>query len=547
MADIWSVPVGEVLLWAAAEVPACEALVLPEVRRTYGELADGAIATAQSLMALGIQPGDHVGVLMPNSVELVEAIFGTALLGAVIVPLNIRYVGDELAHTIVDADLSFLLTVAPRPTDTVDLTKRLADALPNLTSQTNADFLQVPEAPRLRQVAVIGGDDVSLPGSLSDSDFRRAAKHCPRTKVLERAARVPARRPFILIYSSGSTARPKGCVLTHEAVMRNWRAFGERCGTVGSDRVWNPLPMFHLGGVGVLIMTCLWRATLVTMRHFEPTAGLAQISQERPTLLCPGFPPVAMGLLRHPNFSPELTRHARMTFCVGPAETLRTVAELAPDRPLVTIYGLTEAGSVVTATSVGDPAEVQFGTNGYPISSAEVRIVPLEGISAQHDRDAVGEIQFRSATAFEGYFGDDELTKLTVQSDGWIRTGDLGFIRPDGRLCFVGRAKETLKVGGENVAVAEIEALLTTHRDVILSAVVPRADAKYGEVPVAFVELVEDAAVTPDELIGFCRSRIASFKVPREVRVITDWPMSQTKIQKQVLAGIVRDEQAIEQ
>jgi acyl-CoA synthetase (AMP-forming)/AMP-acid ligase II len=298
------------------------------------------------------------------------------------------------------------------------------------------------------------------------------------------------------------------------------------------DRIWDPLPLFHMSALGPLLYCANLGATFVSMTHFEPDAALEQIEREEATWLYPVFPPITMGLIKDPSFGARDLSRVRGLMTVGAPDTLRVVHDAFPQAGLVPgHFGMTECSGAITAMEWEAPFEVRIASTGPPLPGIEVRVADPETDEVLGP-DVRGELQVRGFGLFEGYYKDPELTARAYAEGGWLRSGDIGSIDGEGRVTYVERHKDMLKVGGENVASAEIEEHLTTHPAVKLVQVVGAPDERLGEVPVAFVELAAGHELTEEEAIEFCRGAIASFKVPRHVRFVTEWPMSATKIQK---------------
>lgn len=534
-----AITVGDLLVRSADRHGDTEALVFPDHRATYAELLDSAVRAAQGLLALGVRRGDHVGILMPNCPKFVEVFFGASLLGAVVVPINARFKRRELAYVVENSDIVVLLT-SDVIAEHVNYVELLHDSVPGLSSAPDPRRLALDAAPALRSVVLFGTS--TAPGMVSENEFYQLASEIDSELVHTARARVRVRDVAAMPYTSGTTAYPKGCLLTHEALVRQWLAGGRRLEVRAGDRFWNPMPMFHLSGIGPLLFTLGVGATFICMTHFEPTAALRQIERERPTHLFPLFPPVVMGLLRHPDYTVDLFRDARVMGHVAPPDTLRLAQSLLPPHTVqVGFFGLTECCGTLVSNSPDETLEQRVLTSGRPIEGIEVRIVDADG--KECPPGVRGEIHVRGFSVFEGYYKDPDKTAETFLPDGWIRTGDLGMLDQDGRLSYLGRLKDMLKVGGENVAPSEIESHLSTHPAVQLVAVVGKPDEKYGEVPVAFVELARGHSATAEELIDFCRGQLANWKVPREVRFVTEWPMSATKIKKYVLRERLLHEQ----
>ncbi|HWF52856.1 MAG TPA: AMP-binding protein [Solirubrobacteraceae bacterium] len=520
---------GDLLLRSASRRPDHEALVFPHARFTYEDLAERVVRTARSLAALGVGRGDHVGLLMPNSPDFVFAFFATQLLGAVAVPINTRYRTRELAHVVANGDLVVLLT-SDIVDDQVDFVERLCEALPGLTDAPDPLRLRLAAAPKLRTVVLLG--DRHSDGCLSRSRFDELAAAVEESSVLAQRARVRVRDVALILFTSGTTAQPKGALLTHEAMVRVWVAVADRLRITAEERIWNPLPMFHMSCIGPMIFAFDLGATLVSMVHFEPAVALELIEREQVTWVQSVFPPIAMGLVRHPDFAERDLSRVRGLLNVAPPDTLRLIQEaFAPAVQIGGHFGMTEAAGAITCNEWDATPDQQAETTGAPLPGVEVRVVdPATG--ALLGPEQPGELQIRGFGLFEGYYKDPQSTAAAMTDDGWLSSGDLGSADRDGLITYLGRLKEMLKVGGENVAPSEIESHLSTHSAIKLVQVVGVPDDRLDEVPAAFIELVPGRLLSASEVIEYCRGAIASFKVPRYVRFVTEWPMSATKVQK---------------
>ena len=344
-------------------------------------------------------------------------------------------------------------------------------------------------------------------------------------------ASVDADDVALMMYTSGTTANPKGCLLSHRAIMGNAAAMAERWHMTAEDRFWDPLPFFHMSTILPMAACLLCGATFVATQHFEPTAAVRCLSEERITIAFPAFPTLMTALLNHPEYDADQLPALRLVNNVAPPDTLKAFqAKLPAHTRQVSAYGLTEAGGVISFGAPEDDLETRATTCGRPFPGIEVRIYDHER-GATLPADEQGEIQIRGYCLLERYHNAPEATE-TALGDGWLRTGDLGVVTPEGYVRYTGRLKDMLKVGGENVAALEIEALVNDHPDVVLSQVVGVPDDRLVEVPALFVQCREGAAQDGQALVDFCRERISRFKVPRYVVFVDEWPMSATKIQK---------------
>lgn len=520
--------VGDLVSRSAARAPQNLALVFPGRRLTYGELADRAIEAARSLAALGVAKGDRVGILMPNCPELVEVLVGAALLGAVVVPVNARFKQAELAYIVDHADIAVLCTT-DLVADYVDFVALLSASLPGLAGSANPRNLGLADTPALRCTVLFGS--TVAPGFLSEAEFRQAAAEVSADQVARRAERVRVRDRAIMMYTSGTTDRPKGCVLSHEAVVRNARAARRRFALSSGDRFWDPLPLFHMGGVLPWLACVDAGATFLTSSHFEPEEALALMAGQHVTFLYPTFPTITQALIHHRAFAETDLSGVRAMLNVAPVDQLRSMQAALPQAVQIGSYGCTEVGGVVAYNELEDDLDQRLTTCGRPFPGIEVQVVDPD-TQTPLPPGAPGEILVRGYSLFDGYHKDPEQTAAVLDAEGWFHTGDLGSLDDGGRISYRGRLKDMLKVGGENVAAAEIESFLCNHPAVKIVQVVGMPDDRLVEVPVAFVELHDGETVGADELIAFCTGRIASFKVPRQVRFVDQWPMSATKIQK---------------
>jgi fatty-acyl-CoA synthase/long-chain acyl-CoA synthetase len=523
---------GDLLLIAADRYPDSPALIFPGQRLSYAQLAARALTRARSLQALGVRPREHVGLLLPTSFEFVELLFAIALCGAVAVPLNARYKYNELAYAIENGDLVTLITT-DRVAEQVNFAERLGQALPGLAACSNAAALSLPATPRLRNLVLLGS--TQLPGFLTEREFDARAAETPEDRVHERRLRVRLRDVAIMLYTSGTTSNPKGCLLTHEAMVRNSISLGRhRYALKHEDVFWSPLPMFHIAAILPMCAIFDVGGAYATMGRFEAGAALEMLEQEQVTATYPCFVTIMSDLIHHPDFATtDLSRITLMNsnFAVQPPGIADAMLKAMPHATYVGTFGMTETAGTVSTSRLDDPLEERIRRLGRPLPGVEVRIRDLES-GKDAAPGAHGEVLVRGYSTLEGYYRDPVKTAAAIDTEGWYHTGDIGSLDAAGTMMFHGRLKDMLKVGGENVAAAEIESCLQRHPGVKLAQVVGVPDARLGEVAAAFVERAAASEIGAQELIDFCKREIASFKVPRHVRFVTEWPMSASKIQK---------------
>jgi fatty-acyl-CoA synthase len=529
--------IGDLLRGAAREWDG-DAVVFPGERATYPELEARAHRLARGLRALGVGPGDKVGILMPNCLDYVAGLFAAAKLGAISVPLNGRFKAFELGYVIEHADLRVLLTADVAPEQAEDF-RLLGELYPTLGDQDAAE-LRLPQAPELRQIVDLGRG--SRPGIMARDALEAAAERVSAEEVDLLQRRVRVRDVGVLMYTSGTTARPKGCLITHEALMRQARMCARRALQLApGEAYWNPLPLFHTGGVMPLMASVVARAVFCHPGHFEPGAAIEMIEAERCVLLYVMFDTIWLGVLDHPRFAEADLSAVRALYMVGPPERMRAFQERMPWAKLTSAFGMTEICTHLAVAGPDASEETRLTTAGHVQPELEARIVDPE-TGADLPPNETGALLYRGPCLFEGYYKEPELTAEAIDADGWFHSGDLGRLDEQGRFTFRGRLKDMLKVGGENVSPLEVEGYLAGHDAVNIVQVVAAPDARYAEVPAAFVELRPGASLTEEELIEFCVGSIATFKVPRYVRFVEEWPMSGTKIQKFVLRERIAEE-----
>jgi fatty-acyl-CoA synthase len=513
---------------AASGAPA---VVFPDVRVTYGELAQRSDHFARALRALGVGRGDKVGILLPNCLDFVVALFAAAKLGAIAVPVNGRFRTHELSQIIAHADIAVLVTAAG-PAGTVDYPDLIAQVFPELAAQ-DPRALRLDGAPCLRQVVDLGS--AGAPGLLDRAAFESGAGQVAPDEVTAMQERVRVRDVALLMYTSGTTSNPKGCLLTHEALVRHGRNVAiNRFWLTAEDRFWDPLPLFHIGGIVPMLGCFAVGATYYHAGHFDATQALDTLERERITVAYPAFETIWLGVLNHPRFPEADLSALRLIQNIAVPERLVQMQKALPGAIEVSSFGSTESSSNLTLTLPDDDHDARMNTLGHPLPGIEIRIadhVTGEACAAGE----VGELLFRGYSLFEGYYKEPELTAAAIDPDGWFHSGDLATMDAAGRLIYSGRLKDMLKVGGENVSAVEVESFLAAHPAVDIVNVVGAPDARYDEVPAAFVQLKPGATLAERELIDFCIGRIATYKIPRYVRVVDEWPMSGTKIQKFVL------------
>lgn len=526
---------------AAAARPDADALVFPDTRQSYAELMAKARRWAKAFIALGVRPREHVGLLMTTQPEFVEAMFGAALAGAATVPINARYAPAELAYLIENADIVTLVTTA-KVAEAVDFVARLDKAFPDIASNRDAPALNISKAPRLRNIVLCGGDAA---GYVSADRLEALGATTSDAELDRRIADVKPADLALILYTSGTTSNPKGCLIPHSAIVSNSRALGRRrYEMTEEDRFWSPLPIFHIAGILPLVAVFDVHGAYLTIPHFEAGLALRMLEQEKATATYPSFVTIMQDLINHPDFpKTDLSRIRLMNSNLGvqPEAIKNAIVKAMPQTIQVGTYGLTEASGTVCTSRLTDDEKTRTSRLGVPLDGWEVKILDME-TGEECGVDEKGDICIRGPGMLTGYYKDPEKTAASIDKDGWLHTGDLGSFDAAGQIMFHGRTKDMLKVGGENVAAAEIESVLNAHPAVELAQIVGAPDARYEEVAAAFVKLKSGATTSEQELIAHCNGKLARFKIPRYVRFVDDWPMSTSKIQKYKLKAKIAEE-----
>jgi fatty-acyl-CoA synthase len=462
-----------------------EALITASASLSYAEQHQQVRRAAKALHALGVRRGDFVGILMGNDETWVTLFYAAATLGAVTVPVNTRFKSSELAFCLAQADVKVLFT-ADRFLG-IDFLAYLREAEPAIDHALSGAKL-----PLLRQVVVVGSE--IPPAAIGFNAFLAGGSGVPDSVLDGLAAEVRPDDLLLIQFTSGTTAYPKAVMLTHDNMLRDAWAVGTRMGIRPDDRYFNCRPFFHVAGTTLsLLVSLIAGACLVTLPTFEAGAALAMMASERCTLTS-GNDTLFQLMLGHPSFDPTLLCLRGGWAAAGP-ETIRNIVEQMGARDICVAYGLSEASPNVVLNDYRDPLELRIAGLARPHDGVEVRITARE-TGALLPAEEAGEIEVRGWNVMRGYYKNPEETAKAFTADGWLRTGDIGVLTADGRLRMVGRSKDVFRVGGENVAPAEVEEVLLAHPAVATAQVVGVPDARLGEVGAAFVTLKASTAAS---------------------------------------------------
>ncbi|MEU8707391.1 AMP-binding protein [Streptomyces sp. NPDC048565] len=515
----------EALERAALLAPDVEAVVTAEERITYGELAAEVVRIRAALAAAGIGRGDRVGLCLGNGPRWVALFIALGSVGAVTVPVNTRYTADEVGHTLEHAKVSTLF-VADRVLR-VDFCAVLRDLGIGVDGTPSC-----PGLPELRRVVVCGDD---VPGwATAWPDFLDAAGE-------ETAATGTPDDLMLVQYTSGTTSRPKGVLLTQRSMCADAFFSGARLGLRTGDRFHSARPFFHVAGSTLSVLASVQHATtLVTMPKFEAEEALRLLESERCTHFS-GNDTIALMLLNHPGLA-HRTLHLRGAWVAASATVIRRVIDELGARECVAGYGLSEGSPNVAQSCWWEDEQVRASGAMLVEPGVEVRIRSADG-TRDCDPDEAGSILVRGWNVMRGYLDAPEATAAAIDPEGWLATGDVGALDANGRLHFVGRTKDIIRVGGENVAPADVEDTLHRHPSVRQAVVVGVPDERLVEVPFAFVVLTEKGT-TEDELMAWARTRMAGFKVPRHLRIVDGFEgigmTASSKVQKNRVAAHAR-------
>jgi len=510
-----------------------ESLMFKNQRWTHVQFDAEVDRVACALIGAGVEPGEHVGMWIPNRPQFLFLFYAIIKVGAVAVPLNTRFRTMDLDYALRQSRCTSLFTVDR--SGPVDYAGMVREVLGQVEVQPHKQ-IRSSNFPDLRRIVVLDQAG-EVPGALSWPDFLDDQVRVTAEKLAERAGAVDPDAMAMIMYTSGTTGYPKGVMMSHLIIRR----CSERLAVFGmtkSDVQMNFLPLFHMYSLGhIVLQSILSGARQVLTEAFDAVESLHLIATERATTLH-GFdthyrelidakkrePSIDIGSLRVGLFTAGLENSASVA--------LDTQNYLCPT---ISAFGSTETGSGFSLSFLDATLDQRTRASGYPLPDVEVRVIdPDTGLNVATGTQ--GEILVRAYGIMLGYYDKPEATAEAIDKDGWLHTGDAGYMRDDGHIRFVGRYKDMLKVGGENVSPAEVESVLLQVPGVAQVAVVGCADPRLQEVAAAFVVLSPGASVTLEIVDSFCRGKIASYKIPRRLIVVDEFPMTPSgKVQKHLL------------
>jgi fatty-acyl-CoA synthase len=536
------VTVGQLLDTAARRWPDNDALIVVDqgIRWDWRELRERAKNFAAGLIALGLQPGDRVGMLAPNRAEWLVAQFGTACAGLVLVNINPAYRTPELEFALKKVGCRALVTESSFKTS--DYVAMLNELAPELASSEPGQ-LHSARLPDLRIVIRLGDERSS--GMFNFDDV--AAKAGPQDfRALETiGSNLDFDAPINIQFTSGTTGSPKAATLTHHNIVNNASMSASIMKFTERDRLCMPVPMYHCFGMvlGTLLCTSSGAAIVLPAAAFEADACLRAIEAERCTAVH-GVPTMFIAMLDDPDFADRDTTSLRTGIMAGapcPIELMHRVIEEMHMGEITIGYGMTETGPLSTQTLPHDPIELRVGTVGRPLPNTEIKVVDEEGHIVP--RGEPGELCTRGYNVMRGYWGDPRRTAKDIDAARWIRTGDIATMDDDDYLRIVGRSKDMLIRGGENIYPREIEEFLYTHPKIEQAEVVGVPDPKFGEEVATWIKLHEGQTASEAEIREFCKGKLAHFKIPTYIRFVDEFPMTVTgKVQKYLIRESMAEE-----
>ncbi|WP_170608749.1 AMP-binding protein [Ruegeria arenilitoris] len=529
------VTVGKLLTKTATRFPDAEALVVPyqDIRWTYQELEHHAENIAAGLIGLGLKPGQRIGVWAPNMAEWVVLQFATAKAGLILVNINPAYRLSELEFAMRQVEVTALVFVPSYKTS--DYVEMLNELMPELAEATPGR-LKAAKIPSLRWVVTLGQD--RLPGCIRYSEIIARATRETRSQLTALMPTLQFDDPINIQFTSGTTGRPKAATLTHHNIVNNAFFTGLQMRLTERDRMCIPVPMYHCFGMVLGTLCCVAHAATMVFASagFDAAATMDVTESERCTVLH-GVPTMFIASLDSTGFKGRDLTHLRTGIIAGapcPAELMKRIMSEMHMTEITIAYGMTETGPVSTQTAIDDPVFRRVETVGRVLPYTEIKIVDAEGLIVS--RGVPGELLTRGYCVMLKYWNDPEKTAKAINDARWIASGDIAVVDDEGFFQIVGRSKDMLIRGGENIFPREIEDFLYTHPGIEQAEVIGAPDEKYGEEVCAWIKLRKGYLANDEDIREFCKGKIAHFKIPRYIKFVDSFPMTITgKVQKYVM------------
>ena len=534
--------IGQFFDFACEKWVARPALIVrhQDVRFTYGELREKVDQLAAGLLALGLEPGDRIGIWSPNNMEWVLTQFATAKIGLILVNINPAYRLSELEYALNKVGCKALILAERfKSSEYVGMLRELAPEL----SKSVPGALSSKRLPSLRTVVVLGKSQHA--GTLRFADVLTRGEDAHRRRISELSQVLQFDQPINIQFTSGTTGAPKGATLSHHNILNNGFFIGEAMRLTMEDRLCIPVPLYHCFGMVLGNLAALTHGACMVFpgEGFDPLAALQAVAEERCTALH-GVPTMFIAQLDYPDFARFDLSSLRTGIMAGspcPIEVMKRAVSQMHLSEITIAYGMTETSPVSFQSSTSDPVDRRVSTVGRIQPHIEVKIVDPNGQIVP--RGMSGELLTRGYSVMLGYWDDEARTRESIDAARWMHTGDLATIDDEGYCNIVGRIKDMIIRGGENVYPREIEEYLYKHPKIQDVQIFGVPDDHYGEEICAYIKLRPGAEATSQEIIEFCRGQIAHYKVPRYFKFVDQFPMTVTgKVQKFVM----RDEAVVE-
>ena len=531
--------IGEMLERIARQYPENEALVSIEqgIRWQYSEFLEKVDELALALMSLDVKKGDRVAIWAMNYAEWVLVQFATAKCGAIMVNINPAYRSFELEYVLKQAEVHTLILQGRFKNS--DYVGMFYEACPEATEMQAGKSISSEKFPFLKNVVFMG--DISYNGMYTWDEFIAKGHSLGKEELREREDMLSFDDPVNIQYTSGTTGYPKGAVLTHHSVLNNGYTIGSGMGFTSKDRLCIPVPFYHCFGMVLSNMACVTHGStmIIPSPAFNAEAVLKTINDEKCTAVH-GVPTMFIAELKHPNFHKYKYDSLRTGIMAGspcPIEYMKEVNEKMHMKDIVIVYGQTETSPGVTMTTTNDTLERRVTTVGRTFPHVELKIID-PNTQRIVGRGETGEICARGYVVMKCYYNNPSATRRTIDANGWNHTGDLGIMDEEGYVKIVGRLKEMVIRGGENIYPREIEEFFHTNRKIEDAYVIGVPDEKYGEELMVWVKLRDKETMTEDELRKFCEGRIARYKIPRYIKFVDSFPMT---VAGKIRKGEMRD------
>jgi len=528
-----NITIGQLLENAANSFPNNIAIVSSKqnARLSYAEFNQSVNSVAASLVSLGLRAGDRIGIWSPNNIEWVTTLYAAAKAGLILVNINPAYRLTELEYALKRVGCRAL--VLAKSFKSSDYTEMLRTLAPEI-DHCQPGELKSEAVPDLSTLILIG--EQKIPGYIAFSDLQIGTDTDP-VDLAELGQNIAPEAPVNIQFTSGTTGSPKGATLTHKNIVNNAYFVGRGIDLTQSDKVCSPVPLYHCFGMVMATLACAnYGATLVLPDSaFDPLSTLKAVEQEKCTALY-GVPTMFSMILNHPEISDFDVSSLRTGIVAGalcPETLMKQIINDLNMREITNCYGMTETSPVSFQSAVNDSMQVRTTTVGSVHPHVEVKVINEQGDTVP--RGVRGELCTKGYSVMQGYWNDPKKTEESI-IDGWMHTGDEAIIDEHGFGAIVGRIKDTIIRGGENIAPKEIEDYLLTHDDIIEAQAFGVTDSKYGEIVAVWIRLHDHSTLSENQVQDYCKGQIAHFKVPAIVKFVDEFPMTVTgKIQKFVM------------